>query len=192
MKGKPTTPIVIGQHSKAVTGLAMINETTLVSGSLDCSVNTWDLRQPGFPVRSVSIDGRWLDLKHYLRMWLGCRALVCIVRTLVLMVSSRLLHLGSPSSVMLTVTADAVKIADRVRCAEKVGAADAILLIRVQAGERHRGEPCRRVASRCDNRRTLHSRSLGTQRRNISSGSEVASSGHQPALEPCKLWFVYW
>ena len=59
MKGKPTTPSIIGQHLKAVTGLALVNETTIVSGSLDCSINTWDLRQPGVPVRSVSVDGRW-------------------------------------------------------------------------------------------------------------------------------------
>ena len=58
MKGKPTAPSLTWQHSKAVTGLALVNEHTLVSGSLDCRINAWDLRRPGAPTRSISVDGR--------------------------------------------------------------------------------------------------------------------------------------
>ena len=46
------------QHAKAVTGLQLVNEHTLVSGSADGRVNLWDLRRPGPPTRTVSPDGR--------------------------------------------------------------------------------------------------------------------------------------
>ncbi len=128
MKGKPTTPIVIGQHSKGVTGLALVNESTLVSGSLDCSVNTWDLRQPGHPVRSTSIDSRWQfqDLAKPSATSPGSRPL-CATSGRFYCVALGIAASGnsSDSSVLRIAADDAISKVDQLYSVEDFEAADA-------------------------------------------------------------------
>lgn len=59
LKNKPSVPAIkFLKHTRAVTGLEMINEFTMISSSADATILVWDLRNAANPVRSIIPDGK--------------------------------------------------------------------------------------------------------------------------------------